>query len=84
MSRMSTTPLMMPSKWVRKLSEAIRSTTNSGAQPLKAASTSSSPLIMKTKQTAAAITKAITWLRVSAETKQPIDRNAPAIRKLAM
>ena len=34
------------------------------------------------EQTAAAITKATTWLRVSADTKQPMERNAPAIRKL--
>ena len=74
----------MPSKVVRRLSPAIVSTSASGAQPRKNVCTSASPLIRNRKQIAAASTKAITWLRVSAETAALIASRPPAISKLPM
>ena len=53
--------------------EEIILTKNSGAHTLKKFNTISTPLMVKIKQTVAAITKAITWFLVIAEIQDPMD-----------
>ena len=57
MSRMSMTPRAISVKFVRKLSSATDSTNTCGVQARKKDWMISTPLIMKTKQTAEASTK---------------------------
>src|SRR5689334_8394804 len=67
MSRRSITPRLIEVKCVRKLNEATVSISTCGAQPEKKFSTRVEPLTVKTKQIAAVMTKAMTWLLVIAE-----------------
>ena len=82
MSRSSITPLVTAVKWVRKLSEAIVSTSRSGAQSRKKLSTSSRPAMVNRKHTVALMMKAMTWFLVNAEMHDPIARKAPAMNRL--
>ena len=67
-------PLEMASKCARKLKEATASTTASGAQAAKKSSTRGNPLSRNSSDATAASTKAITWLRVSADMQLPMAR----------
>jgi len=78
----SITPPVMAAKWERKLKEEIASTSGSGAQPRKASSTRGAPEMVSRKQATTLTMKAITWLEVAAETQAPMERYAPAIKKL--
>ena len=76
------TPFVICWKCDRKLSDSIPEIMKSGAQVLKKPRINGRLLITNRKQITAAMMNAMTWFLVSAETNEPIARNAPAIRKL--
>src|SRR5262249_26169669 len=78
----STTPAEIAAKWVRKLKDETASISTSGAQERKKSSTSGAPEIVNKKQITTLTTNAITWFLVVAEMQAPMDRYAPAIKKL--
>jgi hypothetical protein len=76
------TPFDTDVKWVKKLSEAIISTTSMGAQPLNIFRTMGKPLRINMKQMTTPRMKAITWLLLKADVQDPIARKPPAISQL--
>ena len=62
----------------QKLKDEIALTRKVGAQPWKKSSTMLCPAIVNMKQTTTLTTKAMTWLFVSDERQDPIERYAPA------
>ena len=60
----------------------MKSINQPGAHSANALMTTEVPMAINRKQIAAATTNAMTWFFVSAETKEPMARNPPAISKL--
>src|SRR5690606_41728068 len=83
-SRMSRTPLLMESKWVRKLREPMASVRICGAQLENALSTIGEPEATKMKQIATVRINATTALRYIADMQDPLAMNQRAINHLPM
>ena len=69
---------------IEKLREVIASRINSGTQPRKTSSTKGNPAITKRSVMKPQSTKATTWLLVSADIQEPMDKKPPAINQLPM